>query len=342
MNRMINNILLVFIFTAFSINAQDDGNVSKRGTTAAPFLKVSQGARATAMGSAFVAVADDASSMFWNVAGIARQKNNSVVFDHTQWIADLNYNFIAGTFNLGDFGTIGLSFTGSNYGEMNVTTIDEPNGTGAVFGVSDVAFSLGWAINLTQEFSIGLSPKVITQSIWNTSGTSFAIDMGVLYDTPLDGLTIGMSITNLGTKLQLTGSTDVVLIDQDTETTGNNDRIPGEYSTGAWTLPLTYVLGLSYIVVDTDMHRFIVDVDARHPNDNYESLNLGGEYVFNDVIAIRGGYKTLFLDDSQETFALGAGFKQKILGNIAIHIDYAYQDFGVLTSVQKISVGIEF
>ena len=90
------------------------------------------------------------------------------------------------------------------------------------------------------------------------------------------------------------------------------------------------------------MHKFIIDVDAKHPNDNYESLNVGGEYVFNNVIALRGGYKSLFLDDSQESFALGAGFKQRILGNIAFYIDYAYQDFGILAAVHKISIGIDF
>jgi hypothetical protein len=342
MNKLVIKTLLVFIFVAFEISAQYVDNVSKRGTTAAQFLKVSQGARGTGMGSAFVAVSDDASSMFWNVAGIARQEGTSVIFDHTQWIADLSYNFIAGSISLGDFGTVGVSFIGSNYGEMKVTTVDEPNGTGSVFSVSDVAFSLGWAINLTQEFSIGFNPKVIQQTIWNTSGTAFAMDMGILYDTPFDGLTIGMSITNLGTKLQLTGTSNVILYDQDDETTGNNDRIPGEYSTGSWSLPLNYVLGLSYKVIDTEMHKFVVDVDAKHPNDNYESLNVGAEYVFYDVIALRGGYKTLFLDNSQESFALGAGFKQKLLGNVALHIDYAYQDFGILTSIHKVSVGIDF
>ena len=168
MNRLIKMILFFFIFAAFNINAQIVDNVSKRGTTAAQFLKVSQGARAAGMGSAFVAVADDASSMFWNVAGIARQDNNTVIFDHTQWIAGLSYNFIAGSINLGNFGTIGMSFIGSNYGEMNVTTIDEPDGTGSVFTVSDVAVSVGWAINLTDNFSIGFNPKVIQQTIWNT------------------------------------------------------------------------------------------------------------------------------------------------------------------------------
>ena len=342
MNRLIKMILLFFIFAAFNINAQIVDNVSKRGTTAAQFLKVSQGARAAGMGSAFVAIADDASSMFWNVAGIARQDNNTVVFDHTQWIAGLSYNFIAGSINLGNFGTIGMSFIGSNYGEMNVTTIDEPDGTGSVFTVSDVAVSLGWAINLTDNFSIGFNPKVIQQTIWNTSGTSFAIDMGVLYDTPFEGITIGMSITNLGTKLQLDGTSNVLLYDPDPETSGNNDRIPGEFSTGEWSLPLTYVLGLSYDVINTDMHKLIVDVDAKHPNDNYESLNVGGEYIFNDLIALRAGYKNMFLDESEESFAVGAGFRQRILGNVAFQINYAYQDFGILASVHKISVGIDF
>ncbi|MCP5061801.1 MAG: PorV/PorQ family protein [Ignavibacteriae bacterium] len=342
MNRLVKMILFFFIFAAINISAQIVDNVSKRGTTAAQFLKVSQGARAAGMGSAFVAIADDASSMFWNVAGIARQDNNSVVFDHTQWIAGLSYNFIAGSINLGNFGTIGMSFIGSNYGEMNVTTIDEPNGTGSVFTVSDVAVSFGWAINLTDNFSIGFNPKVIQQTIWNTSGTSFAIDMGILYDTPFEGVTIGMSITNLGTKLQLNGTSNVLLYDPDQETTGNNDRIPGEFSTGEWSLPLTYVLGLSYDVINTDMHKLIVDVDAKHPNDNYESLNVGGEYIFNDLIALRAGYKNMFLDESEESFAVGAGFRQRILGNVAFQINYAYQDFGILASVHKISVGIDF
>lgn len=63
---------------------------------------------------------------------------------------------------------------------MNVTTIEEPNGTGETFSVRDIAFSIAWAINLTEDFSIGFNPKVVYQSIWNMSDYAFAIDMGVL------------------------------------------------------------------------------------------------------------------------------------------------------------------
>ena len=104
------------------------------------------------MGSAFVSVADDPSAIFWNSAGLARLESNGILFDHTRWIANVKYNFLAGALNLGDFGTLGVSFITSDMDEMNVTTVDRPNGTGETFSASDVAFSIAWAINLTDNF----------------------------------------------------------------------------------------------------------------------------------------------------------------------------------------------
>lgn len=343
--RILYRIFLIFTVVIFSmnqINAQYVTNVSKRGTSVAAFLKVAQGARATGMGGAFVGVANDASAMYWNVAGIARLKNNTMMFDHTQWIADLKYNFIAGTMNLGSFGTLGVSLTASDYGEMNVTTIDEPNGTGEVFSVKDYAISLAWAINLTEDFAIGFNPKVIYEGIWKTSGYAFGIDVGVLYNTPFKGVTLGMSINNFSSKMQLQGTSEIVLYDPDQSTTGNNGRIPAQLYSENWSLPLTFTMGVSYKVLNTDMNKLVLDVDAHHPSDNYESVSVGGEYVFNQTISLRGGYKTLFLHDVEESFTLGAGFQQHLLGNISLKIDYAYINFGRLNSVHKISFGVNF
>jgi hypothetical protein len=135
-------IFLIIVALLFSTSLSYSQDISKRGTTAASFLNIGQGARATAMGSAFVAVADDPSAIYWNAAGLARLENNGVVFDHTQWIADVGYNFVAGALRIGDFGTIGVSFVSSDISEMNVTTVENPNGTGETFSVSDVAFSI--------------------------------------------------------------------------------------------------------------------------------------------------------------------------------------------------------
>jgi opacity protein-like surface antigen len=340
--------LLIILFALVLISSttfcQSDfiSNVSKKGTTAAPFLEIGQGAKATAMGSAFVAVSDDQSAFFWNPAGLAKIDGVGIMFDHTNWIADIAYNYIAASYNMGGMGTIGFSFTSSSYGDMKVTTVDAPEGTGQIFTASDIAFSIGYAINLTDNFSIGFNPKIIYQSIWEDNAVGFAMDIGTLYKTPFDGIVLGMSVSNFGTKMQMQGNTSLVTFDPDASTSGNNGKIPAYLSTDYWSLPLIFRVGLSYCPISTEKHKVTIAVDALHPSDNYESLNVGGEYVFDDIIAIRGGYKSLFLTDSEERFSLGFGLKQILLGNIAIRLDYAYQDFGRLKDYQKFTVGITF
>lgn len=108
-------------------------NVSKRGTTAATFLSIGQSARAVGMGSAFVGVVNDVSSIYWNPAGLTKADGGQILVDHTKWIAGIEYNFFAVSYNIGDLGAVGVSFIGSNIGDMRVTTIDEPWGTGEIF-----------------------------------------------------------------------------------------------------------------------------------------------------------------------------------------------------------------
>ena len=317
-------------------------NVSKRGTTAAPFLSISEGARATAMGSAFVAVSDDRSAFFWNPAGLAKIDGVGVLFDHTNWFADLSYNYVAASYNLGGMGTVGFSFLSSSYGDMKVTTVEAPEGTGQIFSVKDVSLSVGYALNLTDNFAIGFNPKVIYQSIWEASAVGFAMDLGVQYRTPFDGIMLGMSISNFGTKMQMQGNSTLVIYDPDQTTTGNNGKIAANLSTEYWSLPLNFRVGLAYSPIATENNKLTIAIDALHPSDNYESVNAGGEYVFHDVVAIRFGYKSLFLSDSEERFSLGFGLKQILLGNVVVKFDYAYQDFGRLNNIQKFTVGISF
>lgn len=317
-------------------------DVSKRGTTAATFLSIGQGTRATGMGSAFVALADDPSALYWNPAGITKVNGVGVIVDHTIWIADVNYNFLGLTYNLGDYGTVGLSFTTSNIGDMKVTTIDQPDGTGETFTANDAAFSIAWAIQLTDNFSIGFNPKFIYQSIWKTSSTAIAIDMGVQYVTPFDGMILGMSISNFGTKMQLEGNSALVLYDPDPNSSGNNGSIPAYLQTDEWELPLNFRVGLAYEPLKIDQHKLSLAFDALHLSDNYESVNVGGEYTFDDFFSLRAGYKSMFLKDSEESFSFGAGIKQYLLGNVSVQFDYAYQDFGRLNNIQKFSLSINF
>ena len=341
-NKFYTTFVLVF-FTASAAFAQlFVPDVSKKGTTAAPFLSIVQGARATAMGSAFVGIADDQSSIYWNPAGLAKTSGFGVMFDHTTWLADVSYNFLAASYNIGSMGVVGLSFTTSDYGEMNVTTIEEPNGTGETFSARDVSFSLAYALNLTDNFCIGFNPKVVYQSLWKMSATAFAMDIGVQYRTPFAGIILAAAISNFGTKMQLSGNSNLILVDLDPLNGGNNEKIPANLETEAWSLPLNFRVGLGYTAEFDEQNKLTVAMDAMHPSDNYESINIGAEYWFMNLIALRGGYNSLFLKDAEQTFTVGVGIQQQLLGNIALKVDYAYQDFGRLTNIQKFSVGITF
>lgn len=317
-------------------------DVSKRGTVASPFLSISQGARATSMGSAYVALSNDQTAFYWNPAGLAKLDGVGLMIDHTNWIADLSYNFIGASYSLGEMGTVGFSITASDYGDMKVTTVDAPEGTGQLFTVTDIAFSLGYALNLTDNFSIGFNPKIIYQSIWDATAIGFAMDLGVLYKTPFEGIILGMSISNLGTKMHMQGTSTLVTYDPNTTTVGNNGKIAANLGTDYWSLPLNFRVGLAYSPINEDNHKVTLAVDAIHPSDNYESLNVGAEYVYDDFIAFRGGYKSIFLQDSEESFTVGFGLKQILIGNVCLKVDYAYQDFKRLKYVQKFSLAVTF
>lgn len=317
-------------------------NVSKKGTTAAPFLSIGQGARALSMGGAYVAVADDPSSIYWNPAGIADINCGSFMVDHTLWLADVQYNYIVGTLPIGEYGTIGMSFTSSSIDEMQVTTTDKPEGNGETFSISDIAFSVAYAVKLTDKFTIGFNPKYVYQKIWKMSASAMAIDIGVKYVTPFDDAVLGMSISNFGSKMQMLGTSSSVLFDPDQSTTGNNGKIPATLTTGEWGLPLNFKVGIAYKIYSDESNKLLLAIDASHPSDNYESIDLGGEYTFNDFIFLRGGFKSLFLVDSEEGMTFGVGVKQAVVGNYRFAFDYAYQNFGILKSTQKFSVGFLF
>jgi len=335
-------LLTLVLLGSTPLFAQGSSGVSKRGTTAAPFLSIAQGARALGIGGAFVAIADDPSAMYWNPSGIAELQGFHLMVDRTYWFADIQYNYVGATMSLGSYGALGVNLTASDIGEMNVTTVDQQDGTGEVFTVNDLAVGVSYALQLTDKFSIGFNPKFVYQKIWKMSASAIALDLGVKYRTPFDGITLGMSITNFGTKMQMAGNNALVLYDSDPGNTGHNTRVPAELAMESWDLPLNFRVGIAYDVSMGGAGKMTLAVDAAHPSDNYESVNIGGEYVFDDFVYLRAGMKSLFQKDSEESFTAGFGIKQAIVGNFQIMVDYTYQDLKRLKNAQKITLGVAF
>jgi len=318
-------------------------NISKRGTTAASFLEIGVGGRALALGGAFTAMADDPSAIYWNVAGIAKMQKSGLFFNHSEWIAETSFDYVSGVFQMGRYGALGVSLTALSMPEMAVTTVDDPEGElGQRFNAGDFSFSVAYALRLTDNFAIGFNPKVIHQYIWQMSATGFAIDLGVHYDTPFPGVKLGFALTNFGSKMQMNGENARVLFDFEPGSSGNNERVPALLETSSWALPLNFKIGLMYQLLNVQRNSVSLALDAQYPNNDFESMNVGVEYNFGNRLSLRGGYRGILLDDTEESFTFGAGLNFPVVGNVMLHFDFAYADFGLLENVQKYSLGIDF
>jgi opacity protein-like surface antigen len=338
MRKIILLLLPLLLISYSSIIAQ---GVTKKGTTAAAFLGIDVGPRAVAMGSSYVSVANDVSAMYWNPAGISKIDNFNAEFSNTKWIADLSFNYAGIVFPLEGIGNFGLNVTFLTMDQIERTTIENPDGTGEMFDAASYAFGLSYAKNLTDQFSIGFNVKYINERLYHVSSDGFAADVGARFETGLEGLTLGMSISNYGTKMQLDGRDLNFQTDVAPNVSGNNQTIGAELQTDAYELPLMFRVGVSMDVLKgLGNSNLILSADALHPNDDREYVNVGGEYVFYDILSLRGGYKGLFAQNSEQGISLGGGVHYTLLESVTFYFDYSYIDFGRFNAIHMFSVGL--
>jgi opacity protein-like surface antigen len=339
MKRILTGILIVGCLAPFAF-AQ---NVTKVGTTAAPFLNVGIGARAIGMGGAYVAMANDATALYWNPAGIALIPGNEAIFSHSEWIADINFDYAGFAMNLGGMGTFGAFANFMTMGEMDITTELYPEGTGQRFNAGSYAMGISYARSLTDRFSIGANVKYVHEYILNSGASGVALDIGTVFVTQFRGLRLGATISNFGTKMRMGGRDLLVQHDIDSQRKGSNDRINADLKADAYDMPLNLRVGVSYNVLqDLKQHTLWVAVDAVHPSDNVEMVNLGAEYSFMDMFSLRGGYASLFSQDTEQGLTLGGGLKYTFTGRMALKVDYAYEAFGRFDYIQKFTLGLAF
>ena len=341
-NSTVNRLMVAVACIALIALPVAGQSVTKVGTTSAKFLSIPVGARALGMGGAYVAVANDASGMYWNPAGTARVYQSEAIFSHADWIADLNFNYGGVIIATGGGGTVGVNFTSLTTDEMERTSVQQPEGTGQFFSVGSFAVGVSYATNLTEWFSIGANAKYINEYIWNSSAAGFAIDVGTLFTTPFPGLRFGAGISNFGTKMRIDGD-DLIVLKDISPNAGNNANVNARLSTDAFELPLTLRIGFAYEPIATEDELLTLVADALHPNDNAESINVGGEIqAFQRIIALRAGYKALGAKDSEEEFTLGGGLRYALVSGLTVKFDYAYERFGRLNNVHKFAVGVQF
>ena len=342
----INNIIIVSLILICSVTQgqlENDQDISKVGTTAAQFLKISSGGRGLAMGSANVAITNNLSSSFWNPAGLAHVKGIQVYFENNGWLAGTDYNFGSFGFEWPRVGVLSLSITMLTTPDDLVRTIEKPTGTGEKFNAQDMSIGISLGKSLTNQLSLGATIKNIRQRIWHSTGQTIAADIGVQYKTPIKDIILGASISNFGNDISLIGRDMNLSVDPDPNNQGNIEFVNAQYETDAFPLPLLFRVGIGGNIINKEKLNVLFAIDAVHPNDNYEYLNLGLETNINNMFSIRAGYPGIGKKDAIEGLSLGFGVKYPIMktSNVLV-VDYTSADFGPLGIVQRVSIGFNY
>lgn len=367
MRKILNIAVALLLVTATAAYGQQEGDtpptdLSKVGTSAANFLKLPVGARALALGGGGVATVKDATALYWNPAGIGAIDRMNLAYNRFELYAGVTHTFTGFVLPVGLNTRLGVSYIGVHSGEMKVTTVDEPGGTGEFFEVVNTAIGITFSQILTDRFTLGITGKWIQEKIQRAVANGIALDVGSSFNTGLLGTRLGMAILNMGPKMHLDGP-DLVFDRQITEE-------PGELTSGlnpsskletlGYEIPLMFRLGVAIdlmggisTLMANDQNRVTALVDIEDANDQAARLGLSLEYAWSEMIFARVGYRVRgklsdqlgerLSDRYRETFELGygLGLNTQVAG-YALQLDYGLADYGDLGTVSQFFLSLGF
>ncbi len=345
MKTALKILLLGVVACSFSYGA-----FSKVGTTGANFLKIGVG-RASGMGDAFTALADDASAVYFNPAGLANV-NRQAQINYAKWFADISHNFLVVVLPVNNFGTVAFTANALTMGDIEVTTVDDPKtparedeGTGLKVGANDLAFSLSYARIITDKLSFGLSVKAIQQTIWDMGASAVGFDMGLFYNTGFKSLRLGAAVANYGTQLAFSGPhLDYNFAWPDS----GPKQLQGSYKTTPVPLPTMFRFGVAMDLLNTGTNRLTTAIDIVHPSDINETVNIGLEYGLANMFFLRGGY-ILNVDQNYHQklgdltgLCAGLGVKGKPTSALEVGLDYAFRYYQYLKPTHRLMLTVGF
>lgn len=319
-----------------NVEATTKGQTTKVSTAGAQFLKVPIGARGMGMGGAYGSVANDLSALYWNPAGISDIKTVATEISYLQWFATYSHSFAAASFPLNQDYVVAINATSFSSGDIQITTIENPEGTSAKYSVSDLALGLTFSGYLTDQFSFGVTAKYVNNSIYNLSSSGLAFDIGTMYNTGIYGIKIGFSIHNLGGETSYAGQSLKTI----KKTIEQLNAAPVDMALIAYpySYPLIFRASISSELYNEDDHKVIGAFDFNTFSDVPEQFSLGAEYTYADFVALRAGYQT-----SHDQFGLAAGIGIKYeVGGMDGRFDYAINPTKTLGLVNRFTIGIRF
>jgi len=347
------NLSLLAIATGMILalpNTTFAGNEDRAGSAGATELLINPFARSAGWADAATASATGLDALYLNIAGTAFTEKTDIMFTRTNWLvgSDVNINAVGLSQRVGEAGVISLSLMSMDFGDVQITTTELPEGGIGDFSPTYSNITLGYAREFSNSIYGGLAVKIISESITNAKSSGVAFDAGIRYVTgERDQIKFGIALRNVGPPLSFVG--DGFSVSGTFQ--GRDEEFSIEQREALFELPSQVNIGASYDFMLAEMHKLTIAGNFTSNSFTKDQINVGAEYLFDANKArflLRAGMvyeEGVFSDDNRTTALTGptagisiempAGSKGTLLS-----IDYSYRTTNPFRGIHSIGARI--
>jgi len=334
--KKINLLVLLMFIAISSLFAQGE----RIGTAGATELLIPVGGRGVAMGGATLTNSVGVDAIFWNPANVARSNNSvNVLASHMSYIADIGVEYGAASFNIESFGTFGLSIKSLSIGEIDKTTIQNPDGTGQTFQPQYTVLGVSYSKMLSDRVSVGTNVNFVSETIDLVTASGMSFDFGVTYANlaGVEGFDMAVVLKNIGPDMKFDGSGLYTAADAGDSRGSQFYKIDA----AAFSLPTTLDIGLGYSVSFDDVNALQFAGTFSNHNFYTDQYKFGAEYNYDNLLFLRGGYNhTTEFEASETLYKFYAGFGLNYdVGGVDLMLDYAYMPTEFFSDTHNFSLG---
>lgn len=344
----IKNTLLLAIVAICSTGVAFAGNPDRQGEAGANQLIINPWARSAGLHSTNTSNTSGAEAMYLNVAGLSRVSGSQLQIGHTRYIADINLNALGFAQPVGKGGGVfGVSLVAMGLGDFEYTTTETPEGSGATFSPTYFNMGLSYAHLFENKVSVGVTAKLVNESVSNAAARAFALDAGVQYVTgENDNFKFGISLRNVGSKMRFTGEG----LSKQLPNPGPVDYASTYYERStAYELPSQLNIGASYdwLLGKTNRLSFLGNFTSNAFS--RDQLGAGLELTVGKNFGLRVGYKSE-LDVPEEQATIDNGVSAGLSFSIPVRkgsdsrlgLDYGYRQTKIFNGIHNLGLRLEF
>jgi len=317
------------------------GNPDRAGQAGATELLINPWARSSGWAGSNTAGAKGLEAMFLNVAGTAFTRKTELLFSRTQWLkgTDININTFGLTQRVGETGAIGLTIMSMDFGDIPITTSENPEGGLGTYSPQFMNIGVSYAKGFSDNIYGGITLKVVTEKTANVSARGVCFDAGIQYIAGKnDQIKFGIALKNVGPRMKFSGDGLSFKTPVPASTNGSN-VMTVEHRSASFELPSLLNIGAGYDFylkkdsASMKTHRITAMGTYTSNSFSKDEYKLGLEYGWKNMLMVRAGYtyeKGLWSKDERTTVFTGpsAGFTVEIpfgKNKSTFGLDYSYR-----------------